>query len=197
MRFRINNGMEIGTPVTGIYNIYNILMATAAMRYVGVPDAACAEVFNAQKPEPGRMSKFMFGDKAAYLILSKNPAGFNQSVMTVLNDERKKNLLIAINDAAGDGEDVSWIWDVDFEALHSCGICRIVLSGVRCYDVYLRLLYAGFDMQNVTIEQDVDAAVAALLCGDAAVQYALVNYTVMYPTYLALEKRAKAQEGGK
>ncbi|MBQ4160153.1 MAG: DUF1727 domain-containing protein [Clostridia bacterium] len=190
LRFCINNGMEIKTPITGIYNIYNIMMAAAAMRYVGVPDVVCAEVFNAQKPEPGRMSKFVFEDKTAYLILSKNPAGFNQSVMTVLNDERQKGILLAVNDAAGDGEDVSWIWDVDFESLLQCNVDRFVLSGTRCYDVYLRLQYAGADMSKIVVEPDVTEAVNAFCALPASLGYALVNYTAMYPAYLALEKRA-------
>lgn len=189
------DGIAVQTPITGIYNIYNILMATAAMCTVGVSEQVCAAVFNAQKPEPGRMSRFTVGDKTAYLILSKNPAGFNQSVMTVLNDARKKDVLVAVNDAPGDGEDVSWIWDVDFEAFADCDIDRIILSGTRCYDAYLRLQYAGVPAEKLIAEPNGDAAVALLIRGDAPIGYALVNYTAMYPAYLALEKLEK--EGGR
>ncbi len=189
LHFDIENVMQIATPVTGVYNIYNLLAAFSAMRSVGIADSVCAAVFNAQTPELGRMSKFSIGEKDAYLILSKNPAGFNQSVMTVLNDVRSKNILISINDAAGDGEDVSWIWDVDFESFLDCGIERIILSGVRCYDMYLRLQYGGFAMDKVEVCPETEAAVDALLQGDASIGYALVNYTAMYPTYLALEKK--------
>ncbi len=185
---------RITTPITGVYNIYNILMAATAMRSVGVDDAVCDAVFNAQKPEPGRMSQFALHNKTAYLILSKNPTGFNQSVMTVLNDARKKDVLLAINDAAGDGEDVCWIWDVDLESLVSASDGRIVLCGTRAYDVYLRLQYADMDMQRVSVYADYDSAALALAEGGAAVAYALVNYTAMYPMYKALEK---LQEGDK
>lgn len=195
LAFDVNETMQVKTPITGIYNIYNILMATTAAREAGVPDAVCAEVFNAQKPEPGRMSRFEVEGKTAYLILSKNPTGFNQSVMTVLNDARPKDILIAVNDAAGDGEDVSWIWDVDFESLLQCDISRVILSGTRCYDAYLRLQYAGFDTEKLYAEPEISKAIASLVSEDAALKYALVNYTAMYPAYLALEKCVK--EGGK
>lgn len=194
LQFAIGD-MPVATPITGIYNIYNILMATAAMRTVGVSSQVCAEVFNAQKPEPGRMSRFAIGGKTAYLILSKNPAGFNQSVMTVLNDARQKDVLVAVNDAPGDGEDVSWIWDVDFESLVQCSIDRFILSGTRCYDAYLRLQYAGVPTEKLIAEPNGDAAVALLAHGDSPIGYALVNYTAMYPTYLALEKLER--EGGR
>ncbi len=195
LRFRIDE-MQITTPITGIYNVYNLLMTVTTMRHIGVADAVSAAVLNAQKPEPGRMSKFAVAGKTAYLILSKNPTGFNQSVMTVLNDMREKDVLVAINDAAGDGEDVSWIWDVDFESLLQCDIGRFVLSGTRCYDVYLRLQYAGADMTKVIVEPEIAEAVRAFCVLPASLGYALVNYTAMYPAYLALEKLA-TQEGGK
>ncbi len=194
LHFKIDN-MQITTPITGIYNVYNLLMAASAMRHIGVADAVCEAVFNAQQPEPGRMSQFTVGDKRTYLILSKNPTGFNQSVMTVLNDARDKDVLIAINDAPGDGEDVSWIWDVDFESLLQCNIDRYILTGARCYDVYLRFVYAGFDKEKLTVVPDGDKAIALLATGGKPLGYALVNYTAMYPAYLALEKLA-AQEGG-
>lgn len=185
---------QITTPITGIYNVYNILMAATAMHSVGIDDAVCDAVFNAQKPEPGRMSQFTVGDKTAYLILSKNPTGFNQSVMTVLNDTRKKDILLAVNDAPGDGEDVSWIWDVDFESLVSVADGRLYLCGRRAYDVYLRLQYADMDMRKVLVFGDCGEAANALMQGEENLAYALVNYTAMYPTYQALEKLQKGDK---
>ena len=40
------------------------------------------------------MSRFDIGEKTVYLLLSKNPTGFNQSVTTVINDTREKDILL-------------------------------------------------------------------------------------------------------
>ena len=47
--------------------------------------------------------------------------------------------MIAINDNYADGRDMSWLWDVDFSSLQSSGVT--VVSGVRAYDMALRLQY--------------------------------------------------------
>ena len=52
------------------------------------------------------------------LNLAKNPAGFNQNISAVMQDDSSgRILIIAINDNAQDGRDVSWLWDVDFDRL--------------------------------------------------------------------------------
>ena len=45
----------------------------------------------------------------------RNPAGFNQNISAVMQDETQKDIIIAINDNAQDGKDISWLWDVDFD----------------------------------------------------------------------------------
>lgn len=49
------------------------------------------------------------------LNLAKNPAGFNQNISAVMQDEALKDIIIVINDNAQDGKDISWLWDVDFD----------------------------------------------------------------------------------
>ena len=62
--------------------------------------------------------------------------------------------MIAINDNYADGRDMSWLWDVDFDSLHGQGVAE--LSGVRAYDMALRLQY---DLVEVThVEPDIAAA---------------------------------------
>ena len=44
------------------------------------------------------MQSIKINDKEIYLILAKNPTGFNQSVYSVLEDDSEKDILICIND---------------------------------------------------------------------------------------------------
>ena len=78
--------------------------------------------------------------KRVKLFLSKNPAGFNESLRTVIQLGAKQ-ILFVLNDRIPDGRDVSWIWDVDFEMIP--GNISVAVSGDRVYDLALRLKYAG------------------------------------------------------
>lgn len=51
------------------------------------------------------------------MMLVKNPAGFNQVINLIAHDEGNYKLAFLLNDRFADGTDISWIWDVDFEAL--------------------------------------------------------------------------------
>jgi hypothetical protein len=59
-------------------------------------------------------------------------------------------LVIALYDAIADGQDVSWIWDVDFEPLlpHTR---RVVATGERAAELGLRLLYGGLPQDRLEV----------------------------------------------
>ena len=135
-------------------------------------------MLNAYKPQLGRMEPFVIDGKTVILNLAKNPAGFNQAISTVCRDKRSKNVLIAVNDMASDGTDISWLWDTEFEKLEDTE--KIYVSGTRKYDVALRLKYAGFkNIKDIEINQD---TLRELISCDAEVCYLLVNYTVLFDT---------------
>jgi UDP-N-acetylmuramyl tripeptide synthase len=90
----------------------------------------------------GRFERVSIGDKKAVLLLVKNPTGFNESLRLVLSTDGVKHLLLGLNSNGPDGRDVSWIWDVDFEACRG-RIGYLAISGQRGKDLALRLKYAG------------------------------------------------------
>ena len=104
-------------------------------------------------PAFGRGEQITVGGQPCELVLVKNPAGFRLSLASF--DPDGWATMIAINDNYADGRDMSWLWDVDFDSLRSQGVAE--LSGVRAYDMALRLQY---DLVEIThVEPDIAAAV--------------------------------------
>ena len=169
----------------GFYNIYNILASIATLKECGEDIQNLEDVFKAYKPQIARMEPFTINGKTAVLNLAKNPAGFNQAIATVASDARKKDILIALNDGAGDGIDVSWIWDVDFEKLLNSNVESITASGIRKDDLALRLKYAGF--KNINVKENNKQTLSDVISGGGDVAYILVNYTAMFGTQTNLK----------
>jgi len=129
-------------PLSGLYNAYNALAATAAAAAVGIDGASVESGLESFTAAFGRQERLRVAGRDVQVILAKNPAGLNQVLRTITADGSQSDIILFLNDNIADGRDVSWIWDVDFELL--AGKARsITVSGVRAWDMALRLKYAG------------------------------------------------------
>lgn len=180
MRFNVGD-KEIDVNYRGFYNIYNILAVYSALSVMGIGTDSFNEILSDYKPQIGRMELIPLGGKPCILNLAKNPAGFNQAIQTVLLDKRKKDVIVAINDLANDGRDVSWLWDVDFDKLGDANLNELITTGIRKYDIALRFKYADI-MPEVTTEDMKFAIERCVQNKESEVCYVLVNYTALYPT---------------
>ncbi len=178
-------GKKIQANYRGFYNVYNILAVYAAAREAGLTMDHFNEVLHNYNPENGRMEHFSIKGTEIILNLAKNPAGFNQNISAVMEDETEKDLIILINDNDQDGTDVSWLWDVDFDRLRNDKICSITVSGIRCQDMRLRLKYA--DIPSM-LQPDVEKAIRERIENGCKNLYVLVNYTALYSTHNILKK---------
>lgn len=193
MEFAVN-GHPVEVNYRGFYNIYNILAVYAAVCTMGLEEARFPALLEDYQPQVGRMEQIHLG-KPFILNLAKNPAGFNQAIQTVMLDKRKKDIILAVNDMPSDGQDVSWLWDVNFEGLCDGNTGRLIVCGSRCYDLALRFRYAGIPVDR--IEKDMEKALTECMEADGQVCYVLVNYTVLFPARATmLELKKKKEEGG-
>ena len=99
-------------------------------------------------PENGRIEHFNIKGTDVELNLAKNPAGFNQNINAVMADPKDKDVIILINDRDQDGNDVSWLWDVDFDRFKDESIKSITVSGIRCQDLRLSCVHGAAGTQK-------------------------------------------------
>lgn len=169
----------------GFYNVYNILAAYAALKASNVEPKHFQDMLNKFNPENGRMESFEIDGTKIVLNLAKNPAGFNQNISAVMQDETKKDIIVVINDNAQDGKDISWLWDVDFDRFAEESINSITVSGIRCQDMRLRLKYANID---TALNANVSDAITERVNNGCKNLYVLVNYTALFSTRNVLKK---------
>ena len=83
-----------------------------------------------------------------------------------MEDPRTKDVVIAINDGAQDGRDVSWLWDVDFDSMvQNSSVLSYKTTGTRYADMGLRLKYAGIEEKKIQLFAEVKEAVNQALSG--------------------------------
>lgn len=164
---------------SGVYNLYNAVAAFAAGRMLRVAPETLKEALSAFEYRLGRQENFRIAGYDRLLVLVKNPAGYDQVIDMVTRDPAPKNLLLVLNDNTADGRDISWIWDVAYEKLlKDVLLGKVLCSGKRAHELAVRLKYAGFPAEKVSVEPDVKLALLA--------STSVGSKTFILPTYTAL-----------
>jgi UDP-N-acetylmuramyl tripeptide synthase len=186
--------LQLCTPLRGFYNVYNILAATAAAKELGISDQVIQSAVRTYRPATGRMQDFLFSGRLCTLALIKNPVGTSEVLKTLIQTAGNKALVIAINDLAADGRDVSWLWDADFACLADPGVSRIICAGLRAADLAVCLKYAGVPLERIELAPERPASLRRLAFLQAERLYVLATYTNLFAYARLLGRMGKVVE---
>jgi lipid II isoglutaminyl synthase (glutamine-hydrolysing) len=179
--------IPVRLALPGLFNVYNALAASALATAIGIELSVIRNGLQEYTTLFGRSERLQINGKSVLIQLIKNPAGASQAIRAAVNDSNGR-VLIAINDNYADGRDVSWLWDAEFELL-SEHKCDIFVSGVRAYDMAVRLKYCGIKTEQIkvlpSLEQALQTALADTQSGDTL--WVLPTYTCL----LELQRIAK------
>ncbi|HJR95730.1 MAG TPA: MurT ligase domain-containing protein [Gaiellaceae bacterium] len=181
-RFRLlapQGAIDVELALPGLYNVYNAAAAAALSLAVGASLEDVRSGLSRFSAAFGRFERIPTGGKSVVLLLVKNPAGANEVVRT-LEIGVPPVLVLALNDAIADGQDVSWIWDVDFEPLlEHAGL--VIATGERAAELGLRMTYGGLPAERLevipSLEKALDRGLGLVEAG---------TELVVLPTYTAM-----------
>jgi lipid II isoglutaminyl synthase (glutamine-hydrolysing) len=160
--------LSLKLALPGRANRGNAAQAVAAAVALGADPVRCVEAVSRVTEVAGRYSTVDVGDHMVRMLLAKNPAGWQEALSMV--DPAADGLVIAVNGQVPDGEDLSWLWDVNFEHFVDFP-APVVSAGERGTDLAVRLGYAGVDH---TLVHDTLAAIKSCPPGHVEV---IANYT--------------------
>lgn len=173
----------------------SVTSATSTASTVAAAAAAfTAPTTSATSAEPGT------SDASAPSVIAVAPAAAANvapsAAAAASTDDNACAIAFFINDNNVDGNDISWIWDIDFEELRRLPNARVFAGGVRRNDLQVRLRYAGIEARLIESMADVFAAGAARdipAYADASFPtdanvYAIANYTALAPVRAELTR---------
>ena len=113
------------------------------------------------------------------MFLVKNPAGFNETLNTInLDKNSEMSIGFLLNDNFADGQDVSWIYDVNLEMIKNFNIKELFTGGIRTHDMSLRLNLTEIEKPINTFEKYEDI-LKYLESKENETIYILCSYTCM------------------
>lgn len=182
---------RVRLPLPGLYNVYNALAAAALALELGAPIDEIGRWLESFGGAFGRFERIEAAGREVVMLLIKNPAGANEAIRTLIEGGAPRVVVLALNDAIADGQDVSWIWDVDLEPLLEQAE-RVIATGERAAELGLRCIYGGLSENALEVIPELEPAL------DRGLELVPAGgRLVILPTYTAmLRLRGIAAERG-
>ncbi|ALG08011.1 hypothetical protein AOZ06_14775 [Kibdelosporangium phytohabitans] len=105
---------------------------------MGCPPDPAADRIGTIAHVAGRYAIHQYGERSARLIPAKNPASWTEAIE--LARAEREPVVLAVNSRQADGNDMSWLWDVEFERLAGG---NVTVTGERATPLAVRLRYAN------------------------------------------------------
>lgn len=168
-----------------IYYIYNLTAVYSVAKYYNFNSKVLQDAFQNYQINNGRLEKFKIRGNNLLINLAKNPVGANMTLRVMNEHDGPKELLFVLNDNIADGQDVSWIWDINFSIFKN--VTRVVTSGTRAHDIAIRIKCSGYDPNNIFPHLNLKEAVEDLFSTNSN-KYVIANYTAIQPTRAEIKK---------
>lgn len=140
--------IKVRCPGYTIPDKYNITTAVAMLGAMGVPAAEISAAADRLKIVATRYNSETYGDVQAEFRLAKglNPVACSRVFDGLRDIPGKKTVIMTLDDrhdAEKTCENVSWLYDTDYQFLAGDDIEEIIIGGANCLDHKVRMLLGG------------------------------------------------------
>jgi len=184
--FTIDGDIKITPQIANMFFAYNIAAAyTVTVEALGIPALDAARSLDSHKLANDLAERIMDFDIAGHkglFLLSKheNSMAYNGAIKTILDSDSAEMTVVIIFDLLSRkyiANDISWLWDIDFEPLADSRIKKVVVGGLYADDVAARLSLADIGDDILAVRPDLDAMMDELYSNPVGDVYLLTCFT--------------------
>jgi lipid II isoglutaminyl synthase (glutamine-hydrolysing) len=154
----INNNL-VHMPSNFLYSAYFVTASYALASEIGINNKDIIRSLN-NKINTKRLNIYNFYGRKWQMLASKNEnnLSYKQSLDYIINSDEVKTIILGFNNSSRryTENDISWIWDIDFEELNDEKIDKILIIGRFRYDMLTRLMYAGINEAKIILIDEIN-----------------------------------------
>lgn len=190
----INEETQIKIPLNMLFAVYNTLAAYSVLCVSELDKNEVSNALNAIIKVSNNCNCFPENNRLIYTLNNKNENSttFNQSLLFVDRDKNPKTIVIGWNEISRRYKynDLSWLYDINFELLQKHKIEKIVCVGLQQYDIATRVKLAGIETKKIICFKDLESATDYLKNSTNENIYAILNFDYVKPfiNYMKGEK---------
>ena len=183
--FIINDEYKINTQYNILFSIYNTLAAFAAADQYNLDKEQTAKTLNNIFKNQKIYNEYEIQNRKVTIINNKNENAttFNQSLLHVKRQKDKNVIVIGWKEISRRYEfnDMSWMYDIDFELLNDENTEKIICIGRDKYNIATRLKYANIDKKKIITFDEIKQATNYIKKNTKSNIYAILNFDYVYP----------------
>lgn len=180
----INNN-KINIQFNILYYAYNILAAYSVLSLCGIKEDDICKHISEMENNKKLNELYTYNNRKAYVMNNKNEDSttFNQSVLFTYNKKVERTLVIGWKEISRRYEhnDMSWLYDIDFQLLNDKYTNKVICVGIQRYDIATRMKYAGFTNDQIEIYEDLNKAKDMIKNKSKGDIYAILNFDYVKP----------------
>lgn len=138
---------------------YYTLATFALCKTIGLTEEQIQKYLNEDILESKRMKEYYLGKRKVEMIESKNENALSylQTINYIKSEKGTKTIILGFDNVSRrySYNDLSWLYDVDFELLQDDSINKIFCIGRFRYDVYNRLKYANIKEEKLVLVDNI------------------------------------------
>ena len=154
----INNKYTVKLQYDMLYSVYNTMSAYVATSIMGLDEKEIVKSINELNSNNKIYNHYTYGNKDVYILNNKNENSttFNQSILFAERFKGTKTVIIGWKEISRRYEfnDLSWLYDIDFEILKNCEVDNILCVGPNAKDISVRIELAGFDKDKIHLFEE-------------------------------------------
>lgn len=179
----VNNKYVINNCSDILYSAYNTVAAFTTLSLIGIDKENICKFLSENKKNTYTFYKY--NDRECYVLNNKNEnsASFNQSLLFVDNKKDKKTIVIGWKEISRryKFDDLSWLYDIEFELLKKQDIDKIICVGPNRFDIATRMKYSDIDNKKIKIFQNLEEAAKYIKKSTTGNIYAILNFDYVVP----------------
>lgn len=156
---KINENI-VNLPSNFLYTAYFTTACYAVCKELGLSEENILNTLNGGKIKTKRLNIYNFDNRKWQMLVSKNEnnLSYKQSLDFILHEPGDKTIILGFDSSSRryKENDISWIWDIDFELLADRQINKIILIGKFAYDMLTRMEYAGISKNKLIIVENLN-----------------------------------------
>ncbi len=151
-----------------IVNVYNEVTLIALARELGMEHTDITRYLNDMRIVESRYNEVEAGDVTVIMMLAKdkNALACSRALDYISHQSGDKEIVMMMNCLSDEkhwSENITWMYDCDFEFMNRDDVTHIVTTGPRAVDYKLRLLIAGIPEERITCVPEESMAAEKLL----------------------------------